>query len=71
MEKILELIHLEKSFGENKVLRDISLSVEKGDVISKSGSTGLSTGPHLHFEVYVGGTRVDPLLYFSNYTAAW
>jgi putative lysine transport system ATP-binding protein len=40
MEKILELIHLEKSFGDNKVLRDISLKVNKGDVISVIGSSG-------------------------------
>ncbi len=37
--------------------------VEKGDVIGFIGSTGVSTGPHLHFEVRIDNVKVDPLPY--------
>lgn len=38
-------------------------SVNQGDVIGYSGCTGFCTGPHLHFEVRVNGSPVDPLGY--------
>jgi murein DD-endopeptidase MepM/ murein hydrolase activator NlpD len=35
--------------------------VKKGDVVAHVGGTGLSTGPHLHWELWVAGANVDPL----------
>jgi len=39
-------------------------NVVQGQVIGRVGSTGNSTGPHIHFEILTGGRRVDPMLYF-------
>lgn len=40
--------------------------VSRGQEIGKMGSTGLSTGPHLHFEVRQGGRLMDPLDFVSE-----
>jgi murein DD-endopeptidase MepM/ murein hydrolase activator NlpD len=37
--------------------------VKRGQIIANVGSTGLSTGPHVHYEIHVNGKVVDPLTY--------
>lgn len=46
-------------------LVEVGDTVSQGQVIAKVGSTGYSTGPHLHFEIRSGGGNVDPSLYVS------
>ena len=40
--------------------------VEKGDTIGLSGNTGISTNPHLHFEVFKDGKRVNPIKFLTK-----
>jgi murein DD-endopeptidase MepM/ murein hydrolase activator NlpD len=42
-------------------------SVKRGQVIGKSGSTGLAGGDHLHFSMQVGGVQVNPIEWWDEH----
>ena len=50
----------------SEVLVKVGMRVEKGDIIARVGSTGDSTGPHLHFEVIYNGQAIDPMPFIEN-----
>ena len=54
-------------YGHNElILVKVYDKVKRGDVISTSGNSGISSGPHLHFEIGKDGEPVNPLLYFPE-----
>ncbi|HRH57267.1 MAG TPA: M23 family metallopeptidase [Chitinophagales bacterium] len=57
----------ETLYGHNsKVLVRAGEKVKRGQTIALVGSTGKSTGPHCHYEVWKNGTKIDPVNYFFN-----
>jgi murein DD-endopeptidase MepM/ murein hydrolase activator NlpD len=63
--KVVKLEHahgMSTLYAHNsRLLVYVGQSIEAGQVISLSGSTGRTTGPHLHFEIHKDGWPVDPL----------
>ena len=58
--------YVTKYMHNSEVLVSAGDTVEKGQTIAISGSTGISTGPHLHFQIEYNGTAVDPLSFKYN-----
>lgn len=50
----------------SRLLVSVGDALRQGDILGAVGSTGASTGPHLHFELRFDGRAVDPLLYLSD-----
>ncbi|MBQ3145582.1 MAG: peptidoglycan DD-metalloendopeptidase family protein [Clostridia bacterium] len=50
----------------SKIIAETGQIVKRGDIVMEAGSTGWSTGPHLHFEIRINGKYVDPLPYITK-----
>jgi len=68
--KTVELDHgygIKTRFAHNsKLMVKVGQQVRAGDVIATVGSTGRSTGPHLHYEILIDGVAVDPMMYLHT-----
>lgn len=68
--EMIEIDHgdtLVTRYAHNKQnLVNVGELVKKGQIIARMGSTGRSTGPHVHFEVYKHGRHVDPASYIRR-----
>jgi murein DD-endopeptidase MepM/ murein hydrolase activator NlpD len=51
---------------DSKVVVTVGQMVQRGQVLATVGSTGRSTGPHVHFEVLKGGQQIDPSSFIEN-----
>ena len=55
-------------YGHNQQNLKFRLDIiKRGEVIGLVGDTGISSGPHLHFEIWKNKTSIDPLIYFPEY----
>jgi murein DD-endopeptidase MepM/ murein hydrolase activator NlpD len=52
----------------SKILVHAGQEIRKGDMVGLSGASGRVTAPHLHYEVRVGGTPINPYRYLASST---
>lgn len=50
----------------SELVAPVGKVVRKGEVVARVGSTGASTGPHVHYEVHIGGEATDPAPYLKE-----
>lgn len=67
------VIEIDHGFGyrtlyghASKLLVEVGDTIERGQLIALVGSSGISTGPHLHYEVIVDGTKIDPTPFLAQ-----
>ena len=67
------LVQLDHGYGVESIYAHTKVAtvkkgqtIRRGVMIAKVGNTGYSTGPHLHYEIRVNGTPVDPLYYILD-----
>ena len=68
--KLLELNHVEKSFGELSVIRDISMSVEEGEIVSIIGPSGSGKSTLLRCATMLETMDSGEVIYLGQ-KAAW
>ena len=65
--QLIEINHgkgLKTRYGHNKtILVEVGDVVSKGQIIARMGSTGRSTGPHVHYEILRNNKQIDPIKY--------
>ena len=69
MKKVLEINHCNKSFGDNEVLKDISLSVSEGQVVSIIGPSGSGKSTLLRCATLLETMDGGDLIYLGDYAA--
>ena len=65
--EVLQIKDVEKPIPkDDEILVKVGDSVVRGQTISKMGSTGRSTGPHVHYEVLLNDRQIDPIRFVQS-----
>jgi murein DD-endopeptidase MepM/ murein hydrolase activator NlpD len=53
-------------YHQSEILVNTGEQITQGSLIGQIGNTGRSTGPHLHWDLWVGGVQINPLDWLNN-----